>query len=246
MRRIVSLTTIATRIAMLEPTLTSLLRQSVAPDEIILWLPRNYRRVGQKPLTEVPGFILESGISVRWCEDLGPFTSLGPNLRREDSDTIIVTADDDVLYPEGWFEGLVAASERFPDSALGYRGRIFKDYDDMRYLHTHLFYGSEVPRKIDVISGTWGALYKARFFDDTIFDLDSFPDSYHNDDLWISGYLARKRIPIHVLPDPGIEPIMEIALHDSLWSTNQHAPYNDAIIAHYAEAFRGHRSCADS
>lgn len=237
-RRIVSLTTIPGRITNIQLTIDSLISQNLQPDEVILWVPTNHRRVDQTKIEKIPSYLENSGITVNRCEDVGPFTSLAPNLKREEPDTVIVTADDDVYYPPTWFEGLVSAAEQYPNHAIGYRGRRFKNYEDMAYQSTRVYLGADPPEEVDLITSTWGALYRPRFFDSKIFDQHEFPRSFFNDDIWICGHLARRRIPRLILPDPGIEPILEIAYLDALWEIDKNANHNDAIIRFLAKHYR--------
>jgi len=78
---IISLTSIPSRLPLIERTLKSLMRQSLAPRRIILNLPRFSRREGVA--YEAPSFLDGLGaVEIRWCEDLGPSTKLLPSLRR--------------------------------------------------------------------------------------------------------------------------------------------------------------------
>jgi hypothetical protein len=106
---IVSITTIPERIRLVHLCLDCLLRQSIQPDRIVLWLnecdspgrpvvmpcrlPENLKR------------LVARGLEIRWCKNIGPYCKIIPTLR-EFPDAIIVTADDDILYPATWLEEL--------------------------------------------------------------------------------------------------------------------------------------------
>ena len=97
---IVSLTSIPSRLPLIERTLKSLLRQSLAPRRIVLNLPRFSKREGVAYV--VPAFLdgIEA-VSIRWCEDWGPATKLLPSLVGEATDTPIIVVDDDRIYLTG-------------------------------------------------------------------------------------------------------------------------------------------------
>ncbi|WP_249020833.1 hypothetical protein [Conexibacter sp. S30A1] len=62
-------------------------------------------------------------IEIIWTDgDLRSYAKLIPALRVH-PDRVIVTADDDVLYPPGWLEGLVRTADRLPGTIVGYRAR---------------------------------------------------------------------------------------------------------------------------
>lgn len=101
-RLVVSLTSYPPRFATLIPTLRALLRQSVAPDRVILWLAP-----GDEALLP-PEIVAMDGLEVRVCPEWRSFKKIVPTLL-DAPDAHIVTADDDVHYAADWLERLVAA-----------------------------------------------------------------------------------------------------------------------------------------
>lgn len=66
-------------------------------------------------------------LQVHWVANSGPYRKLLPLLERlspeqQELDPLLVTADDDTLYPPDWLCRLVAAQERF-GCVVGFRGR---------------------------------------------------------------------------------------------------------------------------
>ena len=103
---ILSLTSHPPRFAMLRRALDSLLRQTVAPDRILLW-------IADQDLAQLPNEVrqLESrGLEIRSCADLKSFNKLIPALEAF-PDAFIATVDDDILYPVDLLERLVGGSE---------------------------------------------------------------------------------------------------------------------------------------
>ena len=109
----VCLTTTPKRIHTLEPTLQSLLSQSLPPDEIVLSLPEKLARTGERTpdLTQLPAFLkklMEEGrVSVHTVRDHGPATKFVGGAHHAEPDDFIVWCDDDILYSPKMVETLV-------------------------------------------------------------------------------------------------------------------------------------------
>ena len=108
-RVVVTLSTLPHHLDWLEPTLNSLLAQTVKPDAIVLAVPEISRRTGQ-PYGEVR---VPKGITVlRTKTDYGPLTKLLPALMEEaDPDTIVISVDDDKVYAKDLVQRLTWHAE---------------------------------------------------------------------------------------------------------------------------------------
>jgi hypothetical protein len=231
MKTIISFTTIPTRIDHIQPMVDSILKQTIQADEILLWLPESYRRIKSK--ITIPAYIKQSNIKIKWCKDIGPFTKLYYTLLQEweHKETIIITADDDVYYPPKWLEGLIKQSIKTPHKAIGYRGRILEDKLD--YKSGTLLFGapSRKPVNVDIITGTWGALYKPKFFTEYIFNDEVLNSNFMVDDIWITGNLAKNKIERIIIKNRGVKLIQEIHNIDPLWSINKESGNNNKMLA---------------
>ncbi|MDR0644257.1 MAG: hypothetical protein LBG05_04990 [Treponema sp.] len=76
-----------------------MLNQTITPNKIILWLA--YGTVIPQILKD----LTKKGLEIKYCEDIKSYKKLIPALK-EFPDDILITADDDVYYPENWFEQL--------------------------------------------------------------------------------------------------------------------------------------------
>jgi hypothetical protein len=119
----VSLTSYGDRIRTVHLTLESIAQARLTPARTILWLsdrayrnklPPNLRRLARR------------GLEVRFTEDLGPHKKYFPYLLQERLDRPLVTADDDVLYPRWWLEGLAQAYAKRPSHVHAYRAHVMK------------------------------------------------------------------------------------------------------------------------
>src|SRR5262245_6484654 len=112
---LVSLTSLPSRLPHIEPTLESLLAQTLPPDRILVALPLYSRREGCR--YSIPGFLrkLERTRTVevvRCLTDYGPGTKLLGALRRVPRDSCLIVVDDDVAYEPFLVEELHRAQER--------------------------------------------------------------------------------------------------------------------------------------
>lgn len=101
-RLVVSLTSYPARFRTLSLTLKCLLRQSVTPDRIILWIAHQDKCV-------LPFEILDlrtAGLEILFYDDIKSYKKIIPTLHLEPN-AFIVTADDDVYYWPTWLEELI-------------------------------------------------------------------------------------------------------------------------------------------
>lgn len=112
---IVSLTSIPDRINGVHYTINTLLRQSLKPDKIILWLANEEFPEGLENLPEELLSLRELGLEIEWCENLRSYKKIIPALEKY-PDAIIVTADDDLYYEEDWLESLYNEYLKAPEN----------------------------------------------------------------------------------------------------------------------------------
>ncbi|WP_417875153.1 glycosyltransferase [Xanthomarina gelatinilytica] len=235
MKNIISFTTIPSRINNIKPMVDSLLNQSVQADEIILWVSKSYKRLNQHIETDIPDFIKKTPIIVKFCEDVGPFTKLYYSLKQEwnNKECIIITVDDDVFYPKHWLKQLLKQENKTPNKAIGYRGRVLTDKLNYNTSVKITDAASRKPVKVDIITGTWGALYKVKFFDESIFNQDLIHANFMVDDIWITGNLAKNNIERIIIKNVGIKPDLNLFEVDSLWEHNKTSNNNNKMLAYF-------------
>ena len=102
-RLIVSLTSYPPRFASLHLTLQCLLAQSLAPDAVELWIAEDDRAALPQSVRRLE----QDGLTIRFCEDIRSYKKIVPALRAAPG-AFIVTADDDLHYPEDWLFQLAA------------------------------------------------------------------------------------------------------------------------------------------
>jgi hypothetical protein len=208
-RVVVTLTTMPDKYPKLLQAVKSLRNQTYPIDAIYLTLPEKSERLGitYPPISQE----LSEICTVVPSKDYGPITKIvGALLMEDDLDTVIITADDDILYPEDMVSKLVALHKRFPNTAIGSSGMLLKYPCPMCAIYPNQntfvhkiprFHISSEGRRVDSIYGYPGALYVRKFFPKRENLEGSFlhwalktPEMFMNDDIVISGYLSLKGI----------------------------------------------------
>lgn len=231
---IISMSVLPSRIEQTEQCIKSILAQNKKPDKIYVCIPKNPRRDKVKNY-KLPYWFKHPSIEVVKTDvDYGPATKLLPVLRKywEEKDTRIVTVDDDVYYPPNWFNTLIEYSDNNPDVVVCYRGRNFVNKTDPKYNQTFLFTSNKInhPRSVDVVTGTWGVLYKPSFFTEDVFGLDLSSKAFFVDDIWFTGNLWKNGVKRLIIPlKQEIKPLEQ---HNTLalWNINQRGENNDWTI----------------
>lgn len=216
MRVVATLTTMPDRYNKVVRTIESLRNQSYQLDEIYLGLPKTSRRlkIDYPPATEDMLKIC----TIVECTDFGPITKLlGGILSEDDPNTIIISFDDDMIYPNTIVESLVNHHKVYPNSAIGSSGMLLTyscpmcaitpNEDNFLY-RISKFSVPDEGRKVDSIYGYPGALYVRKFFpskDNLEQDFLNYSliddDMFMNDDIVISGYLSLQSIDRRIFPN---------------------------------------------
>lgn len=110
---IVSLTTYPKRIGTIWLTIETLLRQSMKPDEIILWLANTQFPNGLADLPENLLRLQKRGLTIRFCEDLRSHKKYYHALLEYPHD-LVVLADDDMFYPRDTIRKLMKMHRKWP------------------------------------------------------------------------------------------------------------------------------------
>lgn len=122
---IVSLTSYPKRINTIHQCIRSLLDQSVKPQTLILWLAEEQFPRKEQDLPESLLSLTNEGLTISWCNDLKSYKKIIPTLKQY-PDSIIVTADDDIIYPRDWLLQLIVSYIRNPQSIHCHRAHRVK------------------------------------------------------------------------------------------------------------------------
>jgi hypothetical protein len=235
---VVSITSIPERIELFLGALGWLAEQTAQPRAAVIWLgeegfPEARRRAAAR-------FPLPTWAEVRYRPDLGPQTKLLYALR-EFPDLPIVTADDDVIYPPDWLEGLDAAYRAAPAHIHCYRAHAIRlsaegalaPYSEWDWTSP----GVRGPSHLLYPTGTCGTLYPPGSLDERVFDLSAMlrlcPS---NDDTWFKAMaLLRGTMAQKVGPDSRAFPHIPGSETRMLWTVNEGR--NDTQLAAVCEHY---------
>ncbi|BBX82533.1 hypothetical protein MAUB_04060 [Mycolicibacterium aubagnense] len=118
----VSLTSYGKRISSVWQTIETIGLGTVKPHRLILWLDDD--TVVNDPPAPLRR-LLARGLEIRHCRDYGPHKKYFPYVNEvlhDESERVLVTADDDVYYPATWLAELLEAHR--PGEVTAFRARI--------------------------------------------------------------------------------------------------------------------------
>jgi hypothetical protein len=225
MKVVISLTTLPDRYNTLYKTLQSLHNQLQKPDVIYLTLPLRAKRLNQEYPT-LPKHIAELCTVVRCDTDYGPICKIyGALVSESHPNTIIITVDDDVIYPSNFVKKMVEKSMLKPKAAITGAGVLIHDGDymsintnfkNLTFLNGFLCgFPINNYRKIDIVQGISGVLYKRGFFEsnenlyDSLLKYTEDIDIFRSDDILLSSYLCSKNINRITFKDM---PLVEVSI----------------------------------
>ncbi|HCP90843.1 MAG TPA: hypothetical protein DIT76_02150 [Spartobacteria bacterium] len=182
---------------------------------------------------------------MRSDKDWGPATKFIPVVQEElaagRGDTLIMMVDDDRIYPRDALETYLHYHRRFPDAALCFRGALMPS--DLIWLRAKTIRADRIrePKKVAVITGCGSYFIQPRFFDAQLWDYSAAPaGAFYMDDIWISGWLDRRKIDKYVVPASGMmrtvrRQVGTMTLHD-VPSGRRHN--NNETIAYFRDTWK--------
>jgi hypothetical protein len=245
----VSLTTISTRLPTLAGTLRSLMDQDHDALRVHLWISEEPHLL-DAGIRRLPAEIaaLEAGsggrLCIERCPNWGPYRKLVPYLRRHwGASRLVVTADDDTIYPRDWLAGLLAAWETY-GCCVAYRGHrmgvVRGEVAPYRsWMRAPI---EENPSRLLLPTGKDGVLYDTAFFEEGVLDMETaLRIAPTVDDLWFRWHLAARGVPVHLISTDyatGSLAGAETDAADSLYLRYNLQGGNDAAIAALEAHFR--------
>lgn len=192
---IVSLTTYSRRIYQVHLVIESLLEQTLKPNRIILWLAQEeFKNIDDLPLNL--SRLCNRGLQIEFCDDLRSYKKLIPALQKY-PDSIIITADDDILYPDDFVERLYKEYRKDSNKIYFYRGHRMSILDGylQPYRAWELETQLEKPSLLNFPTGCGGVLYTKKLLDDDVLDVETFTKLAPTaDDVWFKAMSLKKKI----------------------------------------------------
>ena len=199
---IVSLTTYPKRINTIWLTIETLLRQTVKPDEIILWLAESQFK---NKLQDLPDSLLRlqnRGLTIRFCDDLRSHKKYYYVIQ-ENPEDLIILADDDMFYPRDTISQLLRMHKQYPQDICCITAQVIEpDFctapslwrnpklDEHHWQHSDC---------IQTFTGS-GTLIPPSTLPVETFDIEKIKSlCFHADDLWITFMAQRNGTKITTL-----------------------------------------------
>jgi len=247
---IVSLTSYGKRLTDTAPyAITTLFNQTIQPNKIILWVAYE----DKENVPQIMEKLIEKGLEIRFCEDIKSYKKLIPALQEFPSDYII-TADDDVYYPENWFEQFIAEHKKNPNKIICHRAhgiRFDENYNPFPYerweicVEPTMYIGNIFP------TGVGGILYPPKCFYKDILNKELFMKfAPMADDIWfwamaiLNNEYFKEENPYIVIENGYSRNLQDIEPEqqqdgNALWNYNCSQRGNDqqlkAVIEHYPQ-----------
>ncbi len=193
---IISLTSFGERVNDVHLTIESLFQQSLKADKIILWLAQ--KDFSEEDLPAILRLQQQRGLEIAFCdEDLGPYTKFFYTLQKY-PDSLIVTVDDDLLYPHDMLDMLYRAYLKEPTYIHCHRAhKIVFDQNGniLPYKKWEKSTTDTTPSNLIFPTGVGGVLYFPGCFADEILDKNTFLKlSPHADDVWLKAMTLKKGV----------------------------------------------------
>lgn len=187
---IVSVTSFPKRFKTLHLVIESLLRQTVKPDKIVLYLTKS--QVGD--VSCLPKSLLklkDRGLCVELCEDEIRSHTKYYYAFKQFPDDIVITADDDLFYRSDFVESLLKSHRENPDCIIAnwtkliIPGKIkYTEWPDAV---------KPVKDKNQLLLGVGGVLYPPHCMHTDLFDVQKIKDlAFTADDVWLTAMALLK------------------------------------------------------
>lgn len=238
---IVSLTSFPERFGQLHLCIESLMRQSVKPDKIVLWLIEEECKNVEitKQLLELTNF----GLEIRFAKiNLKPHNKFIFSAM-EFKNSIIITADDDIIYPSYMIEELLIGYSKHSNCIICNMAHEIT-LDDLGKPNPYNQWNGGAIGKMGpsfnlTALGVGGVLYPPNIFDDEYFNMELIKElSLTADDLWLKYNETKLKYKVFKIKEHTKNPItisktQEIALTD----LNNGNGRNNEIISKLNEHF---------
>lgn len=208
------MTTIPSRINLLKDTIKSIKEQSFKISKLVLTIPHSLKRNGEK--YNIPEWIEEDPfIHIHRMDDFGPVCKiLGAIEYVKDPETFITTFDDDIIYSDDTIKNLITGYLMFPGAAYACSGLKMTFIKDKPHFKTQRIAGPT-----NILEGWAGALYQRKFFKNDVHQM--LPTSFHcffSDDLIISNYLRKHKVPLFQVKRPRAIRVRNVSGIDPLFA----------------------------
>ncbi|WP_416863045.1 hypothetical protein [Helicobacter ganmani] len=242
---IASLTSYPLRIPTLHYTLYSLLTQTLKPHKLILWLSKEEFPNKEQDLPSSVLDFTNHGLEIKWCEkNIKSYKKLIPTLQ-DYLNAIIVTCDDDVIYPKNWLSKLYNAYVENPQYIHCHRAHRIS-FDESGSLLPYMQWESCIshiqtsPSFLNFFTGVGGVLYPPHCLYKDVLDEQKFLHlATSQDDIWFWAMALLKETKINVVEENYTEfmSYVDYTKCGTLWLENVKGGINDKVLHTLLESY---------
>lgn len=199
---VVSLTTYGRRIHDVHLVIESIMQQTLKPNRIILWLDE--AEFNDSLLPASLERLKLRGLEVHYCEDIKSYKKLIPTLRKYPDD-IIITIDDDVIYPIDLIDELYRQHVLHPNEVICTHAHVISFSKEGELIPYEQWTDPPTDRsrvsKSFLPVGIGGVLYPPRCLHKDVLNKDVFMKvSPTADDLWFKVMALRNGVSCRTTP----------------------------------------------
>lgn len=197
----VSFSTFGMRLDWVEATIESIMEQTVKANRIVLWLDERRKKETKSTAHLIP--LMDRGLEIRYCKDIGPATKLIPSLEAFPDD-LIITIDDDALYDYDLIDRLLRTHRRHPDAVCANfcHGIKIDRHGNPVTLWEGDWKPEYGPDPLIVGQGVGGVLYPPGAFGPEVFDVKTMQRlAPKADDLWFKATQLLNGTPVVAAKD---------------------------------------------
>ena len=226
---VATMTTYPARIETVWIVIETIMRQSIKPDIIELWLAEEqFDGIDNLPQSVLD--LQQRGLTIRFCDDLKSHKKYFYSLQEHNNDLVILF-DDDLFYPSDTIEKLLKMHEKYPEDICCITAQhVGENWKTMpsSWRNPYLFEKNEHSSELQVYTGS-GSLFPPNSFHKDVYKkeliLGLCPTA---DDLWLSYMAHLKGTKITSLNEWRPFPV-EIygTAKGSLWYVNAEEGMND-------------------
>lgn len=237
---IVSLTTIPSRYKDVQISINTIMRQTLKPKKIILYIDKKNEHVA---LPNGLKKLVKRGLTIEYVNDEIKAHTKYYYALKKNTNSVVITVDDDIIYDKNLIKRLYDKHKKYPKSVICARAH------KITFLNNELAKYSNWEGECDKIrmpsnylfaTGVGGVLYPTGIFKDTTFDLDLIKKlSLNNDDIWLKYMEILSGVKVCLI-DGKIPRLVSVrgSQKVGLYKTNVGKNINDVIIKKLTEYFK--------
>lgn len=239
---IVSLTTIPFRIKAVPVVIGSMMRQTVKPDRIQLYLGEEEFKNKKLPL--MLRWQQKCGLEIVYCKDLKPHTKYFYAMQKNPA-AVVITIDDDILYYKDTIECLYNSFTKFPNCISALRTHLITFNDKNNEINPYNIWRQRWSKLVGVphmrlfATGVGGVLYPPRIMhqdllhDEIFMELCPFAD-----DLWLKAMQVLNNVPCVLAREQRALRYIDHTQEVALLKSNVGESKNDVQLGNIVEYYR--------